>query len=147
MRYVHTNIVARDWQKLAEFYVQVFGCTPKPPKREQSGNWLEKGTGVKRAALEGMHLLLPGYGENGPTLELYQYKETLVPSESMPNTRGIGHLAFEVDNVEKTLAQALASGASKIGEISHTHVQGVGDITFIYIRDPEGNIIELQSWR
>ena len=28
-KYVHTNIVARDWRRLAVFYQDVFGCTPK----------------------------------------------------------------------------------------------------------------------
>jgi predicted enzyme related to lactoylglutathione lyase len=31
MRYVHTNIVAEDWRRLADFYAKVFGCTPVPP--------------------------------------------------------------------------------------------------------------------
>jgi len=37
LRFVHTNIVARDWERLAEFYVRVFGCTPVPPERCLSG--------------------------------------------------------------------------------------------------------------
>jgi len=27
-RYVHTNLVALDWRRLAAFYVEVFGCWP-----------------------------------------------------------------------------------------------------------------------
>jgi len=30
-RYVHTNLVARDWRKLAAFYQDLFGCAPLPP--------------------------------------------------------------------------------------------------------------------
>jgi len=30
-RFVHANIVAQDWKRLADFYHQVFGCTPVPP--------------------------------------------------------------------------------------------------------------------
>jgi predicted enzyme related to lactoylglutathione lyase len=25
-RYVHTNLIAADWQRLARFYCDVFGC-------------------------------------------------------------------------------------------------------------------------
>ena len=28
IRYAHTNLMANDWRKLQDFYVQVFGCEP-----------------------------------------------------------------------------------------------------------------------
>jgi predicted enzyme related to lactoylglutathione lyase len=34
-RYVHTNLIARDWRKLAAFYQLVFGCLPVPPEMEK----------------------------------------------------------------------------------------------------------------
>ena len=146
IRYAHTNIVAKDWQCLANFYIEVFGCVPKPPKRDQSGEWLDKGLGISNARLQGMHLTLPGFGKNGPTLEIYQYSEIAPKEKGLPNTRGLGHLAFEVDDVEAVLRIALQNGAIKLGEISGREVPGVGYITFLYIYDPEGNIIELQNW-
>jgi predicted enzyme related to lactoylglutathione lyase len=45
------------------------------------------------------------------------------------------------------LERALNHGATKVGEISEKEVEGVGILTFIYIADPEGNLIELQNWR
>lgn len=146
IRYAHTNIVAKDWERLADFYIQVFDCKPKPPKRDQLGSWLERGTGVKNAALQGMHLTLPGHGSDGPTLEIYQYTNIIDAPKPSSNSKGLGHLAFEVDNVHEILDKALNNGATKIGEISENTVEGVGKIQFIYIYDPEDNIIELQSW-
>lgn len=146
MRYAHTNIISNDWRKLSHFYVKIFECKIVPPIRNQSGDWLSRGTGVENAKLEGAHLLLPGYGEKGPTLEIYQY-ENIEPQEAVhPNTRGIGHLAFEVDNVEKVLQQMELNGGSRSGEVTSRLVEGVGKITFVYARDPEGNLIELQNW-
>ena len=69
MRFAHTNIVCINWKELTDFYVKTFNCKILPPVRNQSGEWLDKGTGLKNAKLEGAHLLLPGYGESGPTLE------------------------------------------------------------------------------
>ena len=146
MRYAHTNIIAKDWKVLVDFYIQVFHCTLKPPLRDQSGEWLSKGTGVKNAHLKGAHLLLPGHGENGPTLEIYNYSEIEDLPEITPNTRGFGHLAFEVDDVAKVLKQMEAIGGRRNGDIVSRYVDGVGTITFVYARDPEGNLIELQSW-
>ena len=74
MKYVHTNIIARDWKLLADFYIKVFECKPVLPERDIKGDWLEKGTGVKNASLRGIHLLLPGFDNDGPTLEIFQYQ-------------------------------------------------------------------------
>mgnify|MGYP000032373178 CR=1 FL=1 len=147
MRYAHTNIVSHNWKSLAEFYVKTFECKIVPPIRSQAGNWLEKGTGVKNAQLEGAHLLLPGHGENGPTLEIYQYAHIEKQGLPVPNQRGFTHLAFEVDSVEKTLENMKKNGGEPFGQITTKEVKGVGEITFIYARDPEGNLIELQSWK
>ncbi|WP_228442096.1 hypothetical protein [Chryseobacterium nematophagum] len=56
IKYGHTNIITKDWKKLADFYELVFNCIPVPPERNQKGSWLEKGTGVPNAHLQGMHL-------------------------------------------------------------------------------------------
>ena len=71
-KFKHTDIVAADWRRLARFYEEVFGCAPVPPERHLGGEWLSKGTGVENAQFSGVHLRLPGYGEEGPTLEIYQ---------------------------------------------------------------------------
>ncbi len=146
MRYVHTNIIARDWRALADFYIAVFDCRIKPPLRDQEGDWLSRGTGVPWAKLEGAHLLFPGHGENGPTLEIYTYGETLDREAAEPNHRGLGHLAFEVDDVASTLADIVAHGGTAIGEVTVRDVEGLGTFAFVYARDPEGNIIEVQCW-
>ncbi|RMZ60243.1 VOC family protein [Chryseobacterium nematophagum] len=146
IKYGHTNIITKDWKKLAHFYELVFNCKPVPPERNQKGSWLEKGTGVPNAHLQGMHLRLPGYGENGPTLEIYQYSEVIDSEKMVSNKKGFGHIAFQVDNITELLALALKNGATEIGELSEHHVENVGLLKFIYIADPDGNIIELQNW-
>ena len=146
MKYTHTNIISNDWKKLADFYIKTFDCKIVPPIRNQSGEWLSKGTGVKHAKLEGAHLLLPGYGDNGPTLEIHQYGVIEEQPVGNPNRRGFRHMAFEVDNVEEVLEELKKNGGSKCGEITTRLIKELGTITFIYARDPEGNVIELQSW-
>ena len=145
-RYVHTNIVSKDWQALAQFYQTVFDCQPVPPERELAGVWLETGTGVAEAALTGIHLRLPGYGDQGPTLEIYKYEQMLDKPTPAPNRQGLGHLAFAVDDVAQMLDLMIAHGGQALGQIVTTEVAGVGTITFVYATDPEGNIIELQRW-
>lgn len=147
MKFAHTNIVSTNWKELVDFYIKTFDCKVVPPIRKQSGEWLEKGTGLVNAKLEGAHLLLPGYGENGPTIEIYQYENIEQQDPISPNKRGFGHIAFEVESVEMVLCNLKKNGGKAFGEITKREVKGVGEITFIYARDPEGNLIELQSWK
>lgn len=147
MRFAHTNIAARDWKKLAGFYINVFGCSVKPPERNLSGQWLDMATGLKDARLQGVHLLLPGHGGDGPTLEIFTYEDTVEGESIMANHTGFTHIAFEVDDVDQTLSVALANGAIPLGVIIERPIENVGLLKFVYFRDPEGNIIEIQSWR
>lgn len=145
-RYVHTNIIARDWRRLVEFYAEVFDCVPTGLERDQSGPWLSTISGVERAHLRGRHLLLPGHGPDGPTLEIYSYDQMVEAGETVANQIGFGHIAFHVDDVTTTLAAMLAHGGSALGEVTATVVDGVGALEIVYARDPEGNIVELQHW-
>ena len=145
-RYVHTNLVARDWLRLVEFYVQVFGCQPVPPERHLEDHWVEQATGVPGAAINGMHLRLPGYGDSGPTLEIFQYNYLQAGESPAINRPGLTHLAFAMEDVPAALAAVLAAGGRQVGELVHVYVEGAGRLAFVYASDPEGNLLELQKW-
>jgi predicted enzyme related to lactoylglutathione lyase len=145
-RFVHTNLVARDWRKLADFYQQVFGCVPVPPERNLSGATFDALTGLDGAVLTGMHLRLPGFGEDGPTLEVFQYQPQLGGQAPAVNRPGFGHIAFAVDDVEAALEQVRAAGGGQIGEVVRLKVARKGRVHLVYALDPEGNIVELQAW-
>jgi len=145
MRFAHTNIAARDWKKLSQFYIDVFECKIKPPERDLKGEWLDRAIGIKHARQMGVHLSLPGY-ENPPTLEIFSYEKFIDTVPMMANQIGFTHIAFEVENVDVTLAKALEHGATMLGEVIENEVKGVGILKFTYLRDIEGNIIEIQSW-
>lgn len=146
-RYVHTNLVARDWRRLVEFYVEVFGCEPAGPGRDLTGEWLETLTRVPGARIRGAHLRLPGHGGSGPTIEIFTYDES--PEASLPaaNRPGYGHIAFEVDDVGASLHEVVAHGGGVLGGPVRTQVADVGELEVAYARDPEGNIVEIQRWR
>jgi predicted enzyme related to lactoylglutathione lyase len=144
--FVHVNIIAQDWRRLARFYEQVFGCTRVPPERSLSGPWLEDGTGVPGAQIRGVHLRLPGYGSDGPTLEIFQYNHQENPVETAINRPGFAHVAFAVEDVERAQEAVLAAGGAEVGKVVSLDVPGAGRVTFVYVTDPEGNIVEIQHW-
>ncbi|MEG3070570.1 MAG: hypothetical protein HQP61_00455 [Peptococcaceae bacterium] len=41
----------------------------------------------------------------------------------------------------------LENGGGKVGKIVEKKITGAGLLTVVYARDPEGNIIEIQSWK
>jgi lactoylglutathione lyase len=110
MKYVHTNIIAKNLKLLSEFYIKVFDCKPVLPERDINGDWLEKGTGVKNASLHGIHLLLPGFDNDGPTLEIFQYHENENKPNPVANREGFGHIAFLVPDVDDILNKMISHG-------------------------------------
>jgi len=145
-RYVHTNLVARDWRSLAMFYQQVFGCTPVPPERDFRGSSLDAATGLADAHLTGVHMRLPGYAEAAPTLEIFNYDVLVVRAPAAVNRPGFGHIAFSVDHVASARAAVLHAGGQVVGDIITLQTSDDRKVTWCYVTDPEGNVIELQSW-
>ena len=147
IKYVHTNIVARDWRKLAQFYMDVFGCEPVGNERDLKGQWIDRITGIEKVHVQGVHLRLPGYKTGGPTLEIFQYAPNNHRlGQPLVNGLGFGHIAFHVDNVSMMLAKVTVHGGSQVGDYVEKEYAGGGVLKVVYARDPEGNIIELQKW-
>ena len=145
-KFVHTNLIAKDWRALASFYQQLFGCIPVPPERDFQGEKLEAGTGIPGAHLQGVHLRLPGYGDNGPTLEIFNYNILASRPETAVNRPGFGHIAFSVADVAAAQKEVLQAGGKALGEIVTLQVASGAKVTWCYVSDPEGNILELQAW-
>lgn len=144
--FTHVNVCAADWRRLSHFYQDVFGCVPVPPQRDLAGPLIEAASGVTGAHLQGEHLRLPGVGAGGPTLEIFTYDHSLDKPDAAANRLGLGHIAFEVPDVSSFLERVIANGGRAIGSVASIPVPGKGVVTFVYATDPEGNILELQSW-
>ena len=145
-RFAHVNLITRDWRRLAEFYQHVFDCEPIPPERDLAGHWLDDATLVPNAHIRGIHLRLPGHGDTGPTLEVFQYDDESEHAAPAVNRPGLGHTAFVVQDVKVAREAVLAAGGHDLGKLVTVEIPNAGRITFVYVTDPEGNVIELQHW-
>jgi catechol 2,3-dioxygenase-like lactoylglutathione lyase family enzyme len=130
---------------LAAFYVSLLGCERVPPERDYPAADVEAGTGVPGSGIAGVHLRLPGHGADGPTLKIYSYSVSAEGPLPAVNRPGFAHVAFAVDDVNDARRQVLSAGGSPVGDVvTVTTATGV-QITWCYVTDPEGNVIELQS--
>lgn len=145
--FAHVNIVTDNWRKLADFYISVFDCVPLYPERDLRGEWLNKASNIPNAHIRGIHLALPGYNNNLPTLEIFQYDENEPDLPAATNRKGFGHIAFKVDNVKEILEKLLQNGGTQLGDLVETDVKDAGHLTFVYTQDIDGNIIEIQNWQ
>ena len=120
-----------------------------PPERRHEGAWIEAATGLAGIRIDGVHLRLPNGAGPPISLEIFQYTPP-GPAEGAGPPRidrcGFGHLAFQVEDVGAMLARVEAAGGGRVGQPVRREIAGAGTITFVYARDPEGNILELQRW-
>ena len=144
--YLHTNLTVNDIEKMMEFYVSVFGCVPVREIQQLIGKWIEGITSVKDGEIKYVHLRFPGHGDKGPELELIQYLNPVNEYKITPDTLGFGHISFSVNNVHDALEAVIQAGGGCVGEVVTVQVPNRGLLTEVYATDPEGNIIELQSY-
>lgn len=149
IRLAHVSITAKDMTRLREFYEKALGFVVSRPERGFSGAWLGKGTGVPGAGIKRVHLRLPG--GDGAHLEIIEYAGVI--EDSTPpaaNRAGLRHVAFETESageIARLRDRIIRNGGGDLGEISEKEIDGLGTVTFVYMTDPEGNIIELLNWR
>ncbi len=87
-----------------------------------------------------------GSGQDGPTLEIFHYDTMPERPQPRADTPGFSHIAFAVDDVRAAAQAIFEAAGSAVGELTELRLPGVGRLTFQYVADPEGNMIEIQSW-
>ncbi len=142
MRLTHINLVARDANELASFYISVCKCHYLHDPKELSGEKVSRGNGLPNSKIYSIWLGLP----NCPNLflEIHQHAETHERPVPRVNEPGFGHLAFQTEDLNAAISAVLAAGGAKLGEIT-TFGSKRNPTCIIYMRDPEGNILELEQ--
>jgi len=143
IRYLHTNIIAKDWRALVTFYTEVFGCELVQPKGEPADEWTDGQTGISGLSMTGARLKLPG---SDAMLEILSCEPEGLDSWRPVNRPGLGHLAFYVDDIEQVLADITAHGGQQVSEVVRHTANGAGTLVTVYACDPEGNGLELHNW-
>ncbi len=135
IRFLHVNIVSRDWNQLKNFYQAVFGCTPFGARRDYNDEWIANVVGIRDVRVEGRHVAVPGYSLGGPTLEIFTYSKKAKQGPLDLMDRGIVSVGFDIGDIATTLRAIVNEGG--------TVVTSRGDGSAI-VKDPDGNTIQMK---
>ncbi len=134
----HTSFTVSDLDRAVRFWTESLGLKAASVS-ERTGDWQGRITGVPGAKLKIAHLF--GHGHH---IELIEYLEGCQRTSTLqPNMPGVGHVCFEVDDIEKTVADLTGQGATLQGQLIDVDSGPVKGCRAIYLRDPSGIIIEL----
>jgi catechol 2,3-dioxygenase-like lactoylglutathione lyase family enzyme len=137
----HINIVVSNLKKAKDFFV-LLGFRADPEK-ELSGKWISEVVGLEEVEAEYIALTHPG---STVTIELIHYtspQPKYSPKEKRPNTIGLRHLAFAVDNIESTVTKLQAAGIQFMSEVKTYPATGK---KIVYFTGPDDIILELAEY-
>jgi catechol 2,3-dioxygenase-like lactoylglutathione lyase family enzyme len=133
----HTGIVVQNLDRVANFY-RSLGFVDDNHAIEQ-GDFIDKVTGLKEVNLEWIKLK----ASDGYILELLQYKshpETSKITYQKSNKLGCSHLAFGVDDIEKTCKLIDKMGGSIVNSPA---LSDDNKVKVAYCHDIEGVLMEI----
>ncbi len=95
MRLAHINLVARNVEALATFYVNVMKCDVLREPRTLSGEKVSRGNGLSNSEIRTVWLRFPELEQ--PFLEIHEHRVTHPREQPRVNEPGFGHLAFQME--------------------------------------------------
>ena len=148
MKIDHLNIVVADLERAATFYETVFGFV-RGFSASLQGEWIETVSGLKGAKADCLFLQAP---EGETRIELIRYDVptgTAFEENSKANTVGLRHIAFEVDNIDATLAKVRELGITPISNPVEVpfKVGNLGVKRLAYFHDYDGTLLEAASYQ
>jgi glyoxylase I family protein len=133
----HIAMHTPNFDAMVRFYRDAFGF--RPPAEEwtwRDSPLMDRGIDVKGSAARGL-ILKAG----NCYIEMFDYASP--PSRSggaaRPNDHGYTHFAIEVTDIADEMKRLAALGMT----FPEPDPIDIGDVKFIYGKDPDGNIIEL----
>jgi glyoxylase I family protein len=143
VRFDQVKILARDLEPLLRFYQEALGCELVIPPLVTE-NVVSRGVGVPGATVTLSTLCGSPVAETvGRCSSCTQWRGQ-VPDD-WDFRPGNGQLAFQVDDLEAAIGKVVAAGGSQLGEVVEWQGPSGATARFVYLRDPEGNIVDLYS--
>jgi catechol 2,3-dioxygenase-like lactoylglutathione lyase family enzyme len=147
---VHVDLVVRDLKRSMKFYVDLFGCTVVEDA-VLTGAVVDFYSRGKAASMRIVLLkVMPSMLMMGMMIELMEFtpkvasEPVVIRDASEAPLPSILNLTFLVDDIAAVLEK---SGAKPISPVIEISLPKSGDARLVFIRDPDGNLIELAERR
>ena len=131
----HVSFTVGDLDRSVAFFGR-FGLTPLKSYRSE-GPDVDEGTATEDASMDITWLRLPH--ADAPMLELIRYRNYPAERSALNSRVGAAHVCFEVDDVRSAWSALRVEGVEFLSE-PHTDDAGT---QWVYMRDPDGNVVEL----
>jgi catechol 2,3-dioxygenase-like lactoylglutathione lyase family enzyme len=136
----HTGLTVTDLQSSLDFYCGVVGFEILFAQ-EKRGGYLADIVGYPDAHVRMAQLVLPGSEHR---LELFEYvAPEPVVRRAEPRETGLTHVCLVVDDIVETTRRLAAGGAAAPAEPVPVDTGANAGGRAVYVRDPDGVILEL----
>lgn len=134
----HTGFFTHDLAGTLEFWTGVMGFEAQPTVT-RAAPWVEGFTGVPGATLKIAHVF--GHGAH---LEFIEFASAGLPPVPVPTQQPLNaHVCFKVADLQAVHDAILAGGGGNVGQITTITEGGIAGSKGLYMRDPNGILIEL----
>ena len=134
----HVGIVVPDLDAAVDFYTRAFGMTVVSTEDPTDVNSVAIGIDAPRVRLCGAIL-----SAGNARLELHQYLEPQGEAHRKVFEQGIGHFAFDVDDIDIAYAHLVDMGVTFNSTPNLIETGNLAGRRWVYGQDPWGNVIEL----
>ena len=147
MRIDHVNIVVSNMERSLAFYEGVLGLK-RGFEATLEGHWIETVTGLAAVNARCVFIEAPG---SEVRLELLEYASPTgdaISANALPNTLGLRHIAFVVDDMAALLKRLEAAGVALLSDPVEVPfaVGSMGRKRLCYFRDPDGVLLEAAAY-
>ena len=128
------SIISDNWKKLSEFYQKAFGGIPTGSVRDYKNEWIANLVGIPGVHVKGQHVAVPGFKDNGPTLEIFTYNKKATQGPLGIDDLGIISTGYKTKNLGAAFKAVKEAGGSIVTIKGKT-----------FARDIDGNLIQLSA--
>ena len=143
----HFNIVVQNMERSVAFYRDVLGLT-QTFQATLEGEWIETVTGLAETRARCVFFQLPGVDVRLELLEYIHPEGASFEKDSVPNTVGLRHFAFEVDDMEAWCERLKAANVRFVSPPITVPfpVGNRGTKRLCYFHDPDGVLLEIAAY-
>ena len=143
-RFRHIAIIVQSMEVMLHFYRDILGFRIIKDFRISNPEF-QKGIGLPDASARCVHLALP---ESTGELELFEFAQPNNRNGDYPaiNDPGFRHIALVVQNLDEVVAELKKKGVIfHSAPVRFETPKEIKGFCFVYLKDPEGNFIELNE--